>query len=80
LALRRCPKIDPKIRTEDAMQTHHAAAPFAKPQNPQQPMELGALFTEMQALMALMPGMGRDDGRPLPSDEDVEAMFDNMPV
>jgi hypothetical protein len=38
------------------------------------------LLSEMQALFSLMPGALMAHEGPLPTDEDVEAMFDNMPV
>lgn len=41
---------------------------------------LPGLFDEMQALMAVMPGAVVDRGAVLPTEDEVEAMFDNMPV
>jgi len=41
---------------------------------------LPGLFEEMQALMAVMPGAVVDRGAALPTEDEVEAMFDNMPV
>lgn len=41
---------------------------------------LSGLFHEMQALMAIMPGAGRSTDAPLSTEEETEAMFDNMPV
>lgn len=38
------------------------------------------LFEEMQALMAVMPGTLVDRDVALPTEDEVEAMFDNMPV
>jgi hypothetical protein len=38
------------------------------------------LQTEMQALIAMMPGATFAGDAPLPNEEEVEAMFDNMPV
>lgn len=47
-----------------------------------EPMAQGlpGLFEEMQALLAVMPGAVVDCGATLPTEEEVEAMFDNMPV
>lgn len=41
---------------------------------------LAGLFDEMQALMAVMPGMAFDTSARLSTAEETEAMFDNMPV
>ncbi len=41
---------------------------------------LPGLFDEMRALMAMMPGAVVDRGASLPTDDEVEALFDNMPV
>jgi hypothetical protein len=41
---------------------------------------LPGLFEEMQALLAVMPGAVVDRGATLPTEEEVEEMFDNMPV
>ena len=41
---------------------------------------LPSLFEEMLALMAVMPGAVVDRDAKLPTDDEVEAMFDNMPV
>lgn len=41
---------------------------------------LTGLFDEMQALMVLMPGSAFATGTQLPTEEETEAMFDNMPV
>lgn len=41
---------------------------------------LNGLFDEMQALMALMPGTIMDSGKALSTEEETEAMFDNMPL
>lgn len=41
---------------------------------------LTGLFDEMQALMAVMPGAAFDMGAKVSTDEETEAMFDNMPV
>jgi hypothetical protein len=61
-----------KDRTQDKTTFNAAAAAPLVP--------LTGLFDEMQALMALMPGAALDMDRPLSSDEETEAMFDNMPV
>lgn len=42
--------------------------------------ELTGLFDEMQALMALMPGAAFVPPTELSSEEELEEMFDNMPV
>jgi hypothetical protein len=42
--------------------------------------DLTGLFDEMQALMALLPGASYTPHKPLPTEEETEAMFDNMPV
>lgn len=39
-----------------------------------------ALLAEMQALFSVMPGALLAQEGPLPTDDEVEAMFDNMPV
>ncbi len=41
---------------------------------------LSGLFDEMQALLAVMPGMGFDTSARVATEEETEAMFDNMPV
>jgi hypothetical protein len=41
---------------------------------------LAGLFDEMQALMALMPGTSLSANARLSTEEETEAMFDNMPV
>ncbi|MGO4909748.1 hypothetical protein ACEN2J_15595 [Pseudorhodobacter sp. W20_MBD10_FR17] len=41
---------------------------------------LTGLFDEMQALMAVMPGMVFDQNTPVATEEEIEAMFDNMPL
>jgi hypothetical protein len=41
---------------------------------------LAGLFDEMQALLAVMPGMGFDTGTRVSTPEEIEEMFDNMPV
>lgn len=41
---------------------------------------LTGLFEEMQALMAVMPGMSFDANARVSTEEETEAMFDNMPV
>lgn len=41
---------------------------------------LSILFDEMQALMAMLPGTFEAQGKPLPTDDEVEETFDNMPV
>lgn len=41
---------------------------------------LTGLFNEMQALMAVMPGAAFDTSIKLSTEEETEAMFDNMPV
>lgn len=41
---------------------------------------LTGLFDEMQALMVLMPGASLVTGVPVSTEEETEAMFDNMPV
>ena len=52
--------------------------PYMAAQRPQ--TDLTGLFDEMQALMTLMPGTVMDQNRAVPTEEEVEAMFDNMPV
>jgi hypothetical protein len=42
--------------------------------------KLTGLFDEMQALLAVMPGAAFAIDAPLPTEEETEAMFDNMPV
>lgn len=44
------------------------------------PAGADTLLAEMQALFCLMPGALLAHEGPLPSDDEVEAMFDNMPV
>ncbi len=46
----------------------------------QTPANAQNLLSEMQALFRLMPGAVLTHDGPLPSDDEVEAMFDNMPV
>ncbi|WP_050526688.1 hypothetical protein [Pseudorhodobacter aquimaris] len=41
---------------------------------------LSVLFNEMRALMSVFPGAGFNPGAPVSTDEETEAMFDNMPV
>ncbi|WP_197087258.1 hypothetical protein [Pseudorhodobacter wandonensis] len=41
---------------------------------------LAGLFDEMLALMAVMPGVANDPGVQISTEEETEAMFDNMPV
>ena len=41
---------------------------------------LAGLFGNMHALITMMPGGAIDANQPLSSDEEIEAMFDNMPV
>ena len=48
--------------------------------NPSTGAGLNGLFDEMQALMALMPGTILDSGKKLFTEEETEAMFDNMPL
>lgn len=45
-----------------------------------QPAGLTGLFDEMTALMAVMPGAAFDANAKVMTEEEVEAMFDNMPV
>jgi hypothetical protein len=66
-------------KPEAAMTQHTNIADKAQVQNRTQP-DLTGLFDEMQALMVLMPGTILDRGRILATDEETEAMFDNMPV
>ena len=61
------------------MTQHSNIADKAQVQNGAQP-SLTGLFDEMQALMVLMPGTILDRGSILTTDEETEAMFDNMPV
>jgi hypothetical protein len=62
-----------KIRTQAANEDT-AVNPKLKGQ------PLAGLFDEMQALMALMPGTGLSANARLSTEEETEAMFDNMPV
>ena len=62
-----------KIRTKAANEDR-AANPKLKGQ------PLAGLFDEMQALMALMPGTALSANARLSTEEETEAMFDNMPV
>ena len=66
------------------MNDHMKAAanqPMPPKFDPQAPLAgLTGLFDEMQALLALMPAVTMDRNAPLSSDEETEAMFDNMPV
>lgn len=57
---------------------NHTTASKTATQTPKE--NLNGLFDEMQALMVLMPGTVMDQSRPLPTEDEVEAMFDNMPV
>lgn len=41
---------------------------------------LAGLFDEMTALMAVMPGKAFDPNAKVSTEEETEAMFDNMPV
>lgn len=51
------------------------------PMTPQaQVAPLSVLLDEMQALVSMMPGTVHRQGKPLPTDDEVEEMFDNMPV
>jgi hypothetical protein len=59
--------------TQNSTNKTEAVGPVAHP-------ELSGLFDEMQALMALMPGAAFATGTQLSTEEETEAMFDNMPV
>ncbi|QCO57958.1 hypothetical protein EOK75_20135 (plasmid) [Pseudorhodobacter turbinis] len=41
---------------------------------------LSALFNEMRAMMSTFPGAGFNPGAPVSTEEETEAMFDNMPL
>jgi hypothetical protein len=64
---------------DDPIKTHTTNAATATAANsPAAP--LTGLFDEMQGLMALMPGAALSAQKPLLTDDEIEAMFDNMPV
>lgn len=73
-----------KIEKGNQMNDHMKAAanqPMPPMFDAQAPLAgLTGLFDEMQALMALMPAVTMDRNMPLSTDEETEAMFDNMPV
>jgi hypothetical protein len=60
-----------KTKTVNATQSGQASTDTA---------QLTGLFGEMKALMAVMPGMGFDTDARVSTEEETEAMFDNMPV
>ncbi|WP_022702873.1 hypothetical protein [Pseudorhodobacter ferrugineus] len=63
-----------KTPKTNAANENHATDPLVAGQS------LTGLFDEMQALMAVMPGAAFDTGAKVSTEEETEAMFDNMPV